>query len=197
MKIKFNHLLFSFLSLSAVHSVNAQEFKPVFTIGVNGSQIDGDKLSGYDKGGLYAGAGVVYRANKRPWELEFNIAYSQKGARSSRDDNFFLLYRLNYVSMPLLISYVSTKSHVRAQAGIGTGLLVGQYFDDNGFVTRQFASPVKSLDHTLIAGLEVPISPSLGFNIRFNYSIIAVVERPAFFNNYLTFGLRYYPTKAY
>jgi hypothetical protein len=190
-------LLLTLIFMCLCQEMIAQEFKPVIVIGVNGSQIDGDKIWGYDKGGMNAGAGVIYNAGKKNWELEFDITYSQKGARSSRDDAFFMLYRLNYIAMPLVISYVSQKSHVKAQAGIGTSILVGQYFDDNGFVTRQFASPVKPMDHTIIAGLEVPLTPRLGLNLRFNYSIIAVVERPVFFNNYLSFCLRYYPSKSY
>lgn len=42
----------------------AQDFKPLFIAGVNGSQIDGDTLSGYDKGGLYLGIGLMYEVSK-------------------------------------------------------------------------------------------------------------------------------------
>lgn len=126
--------------------------------------------------------------------IHTEIVYSQKGARNNRLDDFILIYRLNYIAIPFLFSTKVHPTGVLMEGGIGTSILVGQFFDFNGFVTNRFNSPIKNTDHTLIIGAEIPVIRNLTFNLRFNYSFIPVSERPAFFNNYFTTTLRFYPS---
>ncbi len=181
------------LLVAATHFASAQEFKPLLIVGVNASQIDGDTLSGYDKGGIYAGIGLMYGIGKKSM-LHTEITYSQKGARNKSTDDFILIYRLNYIAIPILFSTKVHQSGILMEGGVGNAILVGQHFDFNGFVAKSFPAPIKNIDHTFIIGAEFPVIRDLTFNLRFNYSIFPVSERPAFFNNYLTLTLRFYPS---
>ena len=74
-------LLFFLFHLTA-YQLTAQNFSARLMLGINGSQIDGDGMSGYYKPGLAAGAGVRFPlTDKISFGPEF--LYSMKGSKAS------------------------------------------------------------------------------------------------------------------
>src|SRR5688572_14807215 len=93
-----------FFSTLVVYSQDQKKkesiFKPALIIGMNATQVDGDDLAGYRKVGLNAGAAAYIRLPKN-FSINFEILYSQKGARASANQ-----YILNSQDYKLVLDYV-------------------------------------------------------------------------------------------
>jgi hypothetical protein len=178
-----------------VDAALGQSFSPVLTAGVNATQIDGDKQAGYNKAGIHAGVGVRY-VLKSPVKLQGEIAYSQKGARNSADDPFILIQRVNYLSMTTIVGYEGISKGVWLEGGLAADVLLGQYYEFNGFVTRSFEGRLRRVDLPVVVGVEVPINPKFSGNIRLYYSIRSIAERLGLFNNQLAITIKYMPTSG-
>lgn len=93
-------------------------FQASAIVGLNLSQIDGDKLSGFHQPGLNVGAKVDFSMAER-WRLGLEMLYSQQGARRVfNDDPSATLdkLRLNFVELPLMVHFRDWK--LQAGAGI-------------------------------------------------------------------------------
>jgi len=106
--------------------VNAQFFRAGLNLGVNGSQITGDNMMGFDKGGLNSGIFIEHKliSNEKA-SLRLNINYSQKGSRRIIDQYIHTagkwdLYRADYLEVPVTFNY-----HVYKQWGVMGGLAFG------------------------------------------------------------------------
>lgn len=169
-----------------------QSFSPVLTAGINATQIDGDQQAGYNKAGIHAGIGVRYLL-KSPVKFQGEIAYSQKGARNRAEDPFILIQRVNYLSMTTLLGYEGISKGVWLEGGFAADVLLGQYYEFNGFVTRSFEGQLRRVDLPVVVGIEVPVLPFLAFNIRLYYSMRSIADRLGLFNNQLAITLKYLP----
>lgn len=100
-------------------------FKASLIFGVNAAQIHGDDLYGYDKLGLMGGTRVSVRV-KPMWEASIEMLYAQKGSRSpvSLSNAGFpeTIYSLDYVEIPLVMSYVD--KGIRFHAGMSYARMV-------------------------------------------------------------------------
>lgn len=97
---------------------NNRTFQASAVVGMNLSQIDGDKLSGFHQPGLNVGAKVDFALAER-WRLGLEMLYSQQGARRVfNDDPAATLdkLRLNFVELPLMVHFRDWK--LQAGAGI-------------------------------------------------------------------------------
>lgn len=107
-------LLLSFIATITV--LHAQTFEGGLVAGFNLSQLDGDKLSGFNKIGLSAGGQVKASLSER-WALGFQLLYGQQGSSRTRDDDPSSIYdkiRLNFVEAPVLIHFTDWKFEVDA-----------------------------------------------------------------------------------
>src|SRR4029079_13168680 len=101
----------------------AQNFHGGIKVGICGSQVSGDRLSGYDKAGILVG-GLVSHSLGKPFSLSFGIEYIQKGSKSKvNPDNAFYRLRLSYVEVPLLLKWEAS-DHIFFEAGPSFGVLV-------------------------------------------------------------------------
>src|ERR1035441_1793598 len=80
---------------------NAQYFNAGFRLGANFCQIDGDRMSGYNMGGIVGGVFVTYHFSSK-WEGQFEMLYSQKGSQrviqdTSQNNGLWDLLRINYI----------------------------------------------------------------------------------------------------
>ena len=84
-------------------TASSQAFFGGLAIGGTTSQIDGDHNNGFHKVGLTGGVFVGLEFNDI-FEAQFEIKYIQKGSRSSADDPYQFVIRLDYVELPLVAS---------------------------------------------------------------------------------------------
>jgi hypothetical protein len=204
-------LLIIFLSAISA-SLMAQGFTGGLIGGINGAQVDGDGVGGYYKPGLVLGFAAGFPLNEK-WTIEPEFMYSMKGARTTMDQYIeqgipWVHFKLNYVDLPILATY-KLRPDLHFQVGLSPNVLLSAEFEDeNGIVVdrREFFA---NIDFMLSGGIEYRIMPKLGFNMRFNYSLIPAnsrdlsdfnfnqalnnrLNRAGFYNNVLSFTLRYY-----
>ncbi len=193
-------LILSFLGLSL--GVEAQSFKGALLAGVNLSQVDGDRLSGYNKLGPVFGI-AISREIRDKWSLEMDILGSFKGARPRSDENnlgTLVFRRLNavYVEVPFLLRYEYEKFHFLG--GASFGVLVNAQREDN-VGTFDVTDTYRRLEFAGILGATYAFTEKWELFTRFSYSLSCVSGvncgslfvnpklRVGYFNNVLAFGL--------
>lgn len=201
-KIIFTILVITtFLSLK---NVNAQEFKGGALIGIAGSQVYGDKLSGYNKPGFIGGF-FVNRKIKKDFSWQMELKYIQKGSRKVLSDSipaYFL--HLNYVEVPLLLHW-NYRNWFTLEGGPCIGVLVKQKEEDEygPLAYRAFNKTEISWQF----GATFKIYESLYFNMKTSNTVFFTPIRKHLsgqtfrfnlgqYNNLLEFTLRYQFKKA-
>lgn len=128
---------FIFISLASF----SQEFYGGLLAGFNGSQVEGDFASGYNKMGVIGGAWVQRDLSpKLYWGMELKV--NQKGSRikPTRKNNYTkFLYRLNYIDLPVLIGY-KLKPYLSVFGGASYGYLFTKprVYDNYGLSPTQY-----------------------------------------------------------
>jgi hypothetical protein len=100
--------------LAMLEQVQAQRFEAALIGGVNLSQVDGDRLAGFNKPGLNAGVKVATILSDR-WQLGLELLFSQQGSSRSKYDDPASAYdkiRLNLVEVPVMIHFKEWKFHL-------------------------------------------------------------------------------------
>lgn len=160
--------------LTCTH-VDAQQWTGELTAGMAGTQISGDQLQGFDKGGIVAGAGVRLHFNEKS-SLGFRILYFQKGSRKPSDldngDPSYYLLRLNYLEVPFMYRYMVNKK-IFLEAGPSAGFLVGySEQDQNG--EMPYMKEFNKMDLSLSGGIGFELNPRADFTFSYLQSILAV-----------------------
>lgn len=188
--------------------ISAQNFSASLMLGMNGSQIDGDGMSGYYKPGLAAGAGVRFPLNEK---ISFGpeFLYSMKGSKASFEQvtEFGfprIIYRVNYLDLPIVMDY-RISSGLEAEAGLSFGRLLNARLDNGtnlGFVDVPYL--FRKSDFQILLGLKYKIFDNTWLSGRFMYSLIStnalgltslnyglagIPGRGGFFNNILQITL--------
>ena len=198
MKIRLIISSLCILSLGIAHS---QNFRAGILAGVAGTQVDGDGLSGYDKGGLNFGGLSNFKWNDR-WSSQFEITYFQKGCRSPFDSTGTRIdYRLHlhYIEIPVLMIYhFKLKGRWMAESGFSFAKLLDSKFEQDGI---EYEGNFKKYDYDYLLGVGYALGSKLFLNLRFSYSVTPIAPSiyharqffgPGQFNNVLGFSLRYY-----
>lgn len=204
-------IAFVLLLLTPV-TAHAQLFKGGFMGGFNGSQVDGDNFSGYDRLGLMAGA-FIYTPLSRSIDLQFEIEYMGKGAAyhtpTTDDPNANIeIYRSNfhYIELPILLRF-KTRSAIAFEGGLGFGYLFSYSVDDdvNGSLSTDPdpGSLFKKYELSGIVGGSYTFADKYTVDLRYSYSITSIANfavatynpfllgRSGVFNNLFTLGLYY------
>jgi hypothetical protein len=169
-----------------------RRFHLLLSVGANASQVNGDKLAGFDKFGLNLGAGVRRSFGaKSAWQLEF--LYSEKGSKDVVSTNNPVpdtLFQFNYIDVPLVYSY-SFYPKLRGEIGLFNSVRLNATYSD--FVIDYDRNGIiRGSDHGLLAGVQYQLSEHLGANLRISQSIFdinASIER--YYNLYTSFSIRY------
>lgn len=199
------------IGLCLSFAVNAQRFQGKLIGGLNASQVEGDRLVGFNKPGIFIGAGVAYPFDDH-WSIGGEVLYSQKGARSSEQEfNRFGKWQtiaLDYVEFPLIVQY-KVAEDINLYGGISPSLLINATIDGGlGAGPQDERRLFQSMDFPFVLGFEYMFWGKVGLNVRWAYSIIPmnVIEIPdetvrlynslwfgqtGFFGNSLQFGVRY------
>ncbi|MFN7119879.1 MAG: outer membrane beta-barrel protein [Saprospiraceae bacterium] len=156
----------------------AQRFEAGLVAGLNLSQIDGDRLAGFNKPGLVAGGKVATILSER-WQVSLEMLFSQQGASRTRQDDPFSAYdkiRLNFVEVPVLIQFKEWKFHVGA--GVSYARLIDfQVIDALGgdvTDTQDFNENMYSL---VFNGIYY-VRENLGFEVRWFRSLNDLQQLP-------------------
>jgi hypothetical protein len=106
----------TFLAVAQQPTQPTQRFQGAILGGFNVSQIDGDRLFGFNRYGLNGGLQVATILSER-WQVSLEFSYSQRGSRRVRGDDPLSEYeniQLNYVEVPVLVRFLDWKLHFNA-----------------------------------------------------------------------------------
>lgn len=160
-----------------------QRFKAGAVIGVNASQIDGDRSAGYTKLGLVGGLqGIAILTEKT--ELGLQILYSQRGSQSAfnqNNANFPFKIRINYIEVPVLYTYkdwlFEGKDGDYYKVHIHGGLSYGRLFETE-IEDESLTSPLVQLgdefnedDISIVLGATYFANEHFGFTVRWSRSL--------------------------
>lgn len=191
MKIKIYVFCMLFFIAYSAYSQEGK-FKLLFIAGANASQVNGDKLAGFDKFGLYSGLGIKRQINtKSSWQFE--LLYSEKGSKDVNSANNILLdtlFKFNYIDIPIVYTYRVWKK-IDLQAGVYTGVLLNAVYDDyvNEFDRN---NQIRKIDNGLCAAVEYELNKNWIFNLRLSQSMLDINNSfETYYNMYTSFSIRY------
>lgn len=176
MKKKSIVIISTFL-LSFLVKINAQIFDGGICGGINLSQIDGDRLSGFDKPGINAGAFIRLPVGG-PFTVQGELKLNNKGAAQWGDVFNPSIYRvsLNYIEIPILLQAWFTED-LYGELGFSAGYLVSAtYVDNTGALPHNPKDYYKSWDYNIVTGLSYLINDKTGINLRWAYSLTPAYE---------------------
>lgn len=151
----------------------AQKFEGGVTGGLNMTQLDGDRLSGYNKAGLNGGFWISYTFNDK-WSAGLEFLYTQKGAiRTNNQDTIsspetFDRYRINYLELPFFAAYTYKKFSFQGGLALGV-LLKAEVLDFTG--NQDFTDQFKPFDNQFLLGAVYTINKKTAVQLRYQYSI--------------------------
>jgi len=193
----------------AFSSAMAQDFKGGLKGGFDLSQIDGDKLSGYHKGGLIFGAYINRKLTpKLNWQME--MIYIGKGSKKgiNPDKNQFYYRRIavDYVEIPVLLQFWADKIKTNLEVGLSVATLIRSKEED-GFGETTIIGPFRPFEIGSLVGINYIFTDQWSGTARLTYSLspIAVDNKVLFtvwnryggsYNNVLEFTINYRVTSG-
>ncbi|MGX8713481.1 MAG: hypothetical protein ACSW8I_07345 [bacterium] len=165
------------LVASAVH---AQRIHGFVSAGATLSQIEGDELKGFRMLGFTGGVGAITSLDRYgDWRISVEALYSQRGAFNNTSDPFRIALPLSYVDIPLLLHYRDPWGGLLIGLGLCYSRLVEQphstlRYDKNYFFPDTTDMEFLNNDLMMVADIRFPIWRGLWFDIRWQYSIIAI-----------------------
>lgn len=166
------------LLCSLSFALSAQAFAAYLMAGPVVSQIDGDRLGGFDKVGYTTGVGVslpIYGL----WSTRIELGYIQKG-KGSQDYTDDATYKtvLHYMQLPILLE-LSIVDRFSIESGFSFALLAGhQFYDDKGKTDYNFFDP-NIFDFDWMFGGTYHATDHIKVNMRFAYSITSICDLPS------------------
>ncbi|MBN2681529.1 MAG: PorT family protein [Bacteroidales bacterium] len=182
------YLLFLFFT---VLELTAQNFNGGFFAGPLTSQVDGDRLSGYDKSSFHFGFFTNrYFNNNMGFQME--LKYIGKGSRKNIDvnkgiTNFYLL-KLQYIEVPIMLLFkYNDKFTFSAGASYGVLLKAQEDSDGNGFI-EPFNPYYKGFEVAGQASFFYSLGEFISAEFRFSYSLLPIRPYPGNQSYYLDAG---------
>lgn len=169
--IVFPLLFGSFCFSTCVSS--AQSFRVGLRGGITATQVDGDQLQGFDKGGLLGGLTLSRQVSERT-SLGMEMFFIQKGSRKpvSQEDNSFYLMRLTYVEVPFLVRWDAGKKII-LETGPAFGVLVHSMERDQIGIIN-YAPAFEKREYSFNAGMGYRLSDKMVFDARYSFSLLPV-----------------------
>lgn len=180
-KFSFSFLfLFSFL-FSTPSSAQV-DFTGGLMVGGVTSQMSGDALAGWDKFGV-TGGGWIHMDFNGVMGTYLGLQYINKGSKKQADpdngDNNVFAFRLNYIDMPLMLTY--SKSNFRFGLGPSVGVLVSQKMVYND-ISYEPNPNFETLDLAGIFSVTYQPEGNIGIEFRGGTSVIPIRPAPAVVN---------------
>ena len=156
---------------------HGQRFNAFLNGGVAASQVSGDGLGGFDKAGVSFSAGVITAMTEK-LSIAMEIGYLQKGSRKpsrlDQGDPIQYLLRLNYIEVPVYLSYEAGK-RLSLMAGPSVGVLLSA-LEENERGEIDYNPPFKSTDISITGGLQYYLSDQWAISLRTVQSVVPVRE---------------------
>ena len=162
-------------------TLEAQRIRGFVAAGGAVSQVEGDELKGFKQLGLNAGVGaMIDLTGSDRLLLDVEVLYAQRGAwqKTTSDNVYCMNLYLNYVDIPLLLTYHDPIGGIIAGAGLTYGRLVQQphsviYYNDRDVIPDTAMNFLKN-DLTATVDFRFPIWRGLQIDLRWQYSLIAI-----------------------
>lgn len=169
--MKKNILLLSLVCIGIFS--HAQSFKAGLRAGITATQVNGDRLTGFNKAGILAG-GFVKQDLGEKFSLRFELLFIQKGSRKpvNTDDNTYYRMRLHYAEVPILLMYKATRK-ITLEAGPSIGSLVFSQ-EDNELGEILGAPAFKKMELSANAGILFNLSDHWMADFRYEWSLTTV-----------------------
>ena len=169
------------LILALHHSpCSAQRIHGMVMAGGTLSQIEGDELKGFRLLGFTGGVGAIAALDQKEiWHLSVEATYTQRGAYNNSGDPYNMALALKYIDIPLMVHFRDPWGGMLLGAGLTYGRLVEQPHGSMLLDTSYFVpdtAHMSFLSNDLLATLDIrfPVWKNLYFNIRWQYSILAI-----------------------
>jgi len=167
--------LFIFILCAFVIQLQAQTFKAGLVFGVTASQINGDDSAGFNKPGLEGGLKSLVSLTEKS-DISLEILYSQRGAKEeARPGDVQSIYRIDYVTVPIVYSYKDWKAEdyyrVNFHGGLSYGRLINAELDNEADNTA-FVDAWRTNDLSILVGATYFINKNFGLTFRYNRSLI-------------------------
>lgn len=174
MKTKLLVLLFLFAA-----QANAQSFSGGLRIGLTGTQVQGDMISGFDKAGICGGFTVGIPLNDLS-SLGMELLFVQKGSRRNptKDNLTKYIMRLNYIEMPVMYRR-KLKKNFGFETGLSFGVLIKNTdveYDINGLLPGR--APFEEYEFAAHAGFTYYLNEKSAVNLRYSNSILPIRPHP-------------------
>ena len=154
------------------NNCNAQNFGGGLIAGVSTSQVAGDRLGGFNKIGLLAGAYTNLKI-KENLKLQFEIIYIEKGSRNPNIHKINIAeITLSYVEVPISIN-LQQKENLGVEVGILPAFLINAEMNDN-FSEIEIDPAFTKYDFGVFAGINYHITDKIILNTRISNSIIPI-----------------------
>ncbi len=150
------------------------QFKAGLHFALAGSQIDGDRMSGYNRPALGAGIFVNYSLSETQY-LRADFKFQNKGANPSQyqRDNFgYVSVSYNYLEVPF--SYRHKIKNFEAFGGLGFAYLFSHYTFINNERVKVNNSNLKNLDFPFHLGVSYNINEKSSLSFQFQYSLVSI-----------------------
>ncbi len=184
MKKQTKYFLVALLIASAACTTASaqQRFDASVFAGLNFSQIDGDGDGSYNRMGLRGGVGTSFFFGwdeRTPWRMVVELAFTQKG--STVDVNGWeRRIGLNYVEMPVMMSYTLLNKRLRLGVGVAPAVLVGASVLDNGVDNPTQEANYKRFDWLpVLFSARYLFTDNLAIDVRFSTSMLSITEQNA------------------
>ena len=179
-KVLFAMALFA-IPMSLLSSASAQgRFDAAISAGLNIGQIDGDGAGRYNHPGLRAGVATSFALGSNaesPWRMVVEVAFAQKGSVVNTGYDHRNI-TLNYVELPLMMSYNFLNNRARLAIGLAPAVLAGASVNDDGVENQPLADTYRRFDLLpLIASVRYRFSDHLCLETRFENSMLSISNR--------------------
>lgn len=166
--------------LVAGSSIHAQgRFSADAFFGATFNQIDGDDAGSYGHLGLRGGVGTSFYFGwdeRTPWRMVVELAFVQKGS-NIQNDVLDRTITLNYVELPLMMSYTLLDGNLRLAAGVAPAIEVGARVMDAGAENAIQEDNYKRFDWCpLTFTARYLFSYNIAVEARFQTSMLSIVD---------------------
>lgn len=161
--------------------LHAQKFYGGVQGGINGTQVQGDLSSGFNKVGIVAGGWVQIDLAPKFWS-GMELKYTQKGSRLNPNPKTGELrkyvMRLGYIELPVTVGY-RAEDWLSVFGGLSYNHLIqSREFDNYGDLPPQETLPFKENTWDLMAGTRFSVLPKLQVDIRYAFSLTPIRNLP-------------------
>ena len=169
-------IILTLIGLLSGYETIAQKFYGGLQGGINGSQIWGDKMKGFNKGGILAGVFIDFPI-KQNVSITMEMNYTQKGSRSKNGlmttSGSWTLLKISYLEVPLFVNYKLTEK-TDLNIGLYYGIKVGHKYIDSLGTEDAFSDPTRRYDFGISAGGNYRLGEKYLLSLRIGTSLATV-----------------------